>query len=143
MITSDQIRAELKQWDTFFNRVSKTQSLLDREFSLIDDLENYVLLGMQSLSDFFGVKDIQALYNGASADCENFALWLVAEIQKLWRRDNKHKLEPAVFRCIVQGPEGPHAIVMAFTSNGIFFCEPQTGQVFAMGEHNPKIIAVV
>ena len=66
-------------------------------------------------------------YTKTKFDCDNFTMLVSARVNE------KYKVNTCGI-ATGQGPSGPHAFNIFFSEEGLFFLEPQTGEVFAVEE---------
>jgi hypothetical protein len=148
-MTSDEIRRQLKQFDSvnpWKSKISKTKAILDKNYQpmLISELETYVKSVREDWADFFDmtVDELQSLFVSEAFDCDDFAGIMVGDIIKHIRRKGNYQAAVPIFRVIIEGYAGPHAIVMAFTATEIYFIEPQNGTLCSKNERSYKVLAV-
>lgn len=145
-ITSQKIRDQLKQFDSFFGfKPSKTRQLLDPVFQQITvpDFRWLVNESNRYIAEFFGVHpaSVPLLWKQNSHDCDNFANQLVALSNMVWAKRAGETLQPAIFRIISKLPDTVHAYNMAFTDDGIWFADLTRGtNIWSIKEHKPNII---
>jgi len=135
-MTSKEIRKRLKRFDkTWFNKISNTDSILDKEYTALSDEEFNACMELVRIEiDRLGV-----VYRSEVFDCENFASLFCALFVAIWSKDHDHILEPAVFRVIIRRQDGMiHSIVMLIKKDEIKFFEPQ-GYVFI---DTPEVLAI-
>ena len=152
IITSNQIRQELRQWDSFLRRnVSGTQSILDPVFDVMPDREQllkWCAKATQSVVDKFREFDpvayagltkdtLYQLWEAKDRDCEDITMWAISFLQMEWSLT--HDNNPAMFRCVVQREnKKTHSVGLTRTVNGWRFVEFQNLTVW----EQDKVLAV-
>ena len=139
IITSNQIRQELRQWDSFLRRnVSSTQSILDPVFDVMpsrDQLIKWCERATQGIVDKFRELDpaqyadltkytLHKLWERNDRDCDKITAWSITFLQIDWSLT--HDNAPAIWRCVVQREnKNTHSVGLARTANGWRFVEFQ------------------
>lgn len=143
---SDEIRKKLKQWDTWRNKISNTPAILDREYADVDyeQFVKYADLTRSAMAAALHAnkENIPYTFQADVFDCDDYALLFQALFELTWMFGAKPDKPAPVFRCVAETDRGPHAFNIAFTKDGILFCEPQTGRIWNITEEKQKILAI-
>ena len=143
---SDDIRKYLKQWDRWRYKVSDTPAILDREYAdmTVEQFKKFSDFARMDMGNMLerSKDDIPYAFRPGLFDCDDYALLFQALFGLTWMDDSGQDKPAPVFRCIAETPDGPHAFNIGFTTEGIYFCEPQTGRIWGISEEKPKILAI-
>ena len=145
LITTDSIRAQLKQFDSFWGRkISNTQQLLDSKYLLLspEEAQKLVKEANKYIGEFFGAKETEVpyLWREMSHDCDNFAGELVSFSNMISARKGGTSAQPAIFRIVAENTGVVHAYNIIFTSNGIYFVDLTKGADIWKMKEKPNII---
>ena len=109
--------------------------------------KSYTLEGAENVKRIIGkcgrYKKIQ--FRDQIADCDDYALSVWAEFSEIWGNTPKYYLPCPIGRASgfkFNGDAGNHTTITFLSSDGIYFFEPQTGEVWLSDSRNDLIFLV-
>jgi len=142
-ISSEEIRKELKRFDSFFGKkISATENLLDTKFILLskEELKETVQWANNKIAENYNVKpeEVKSLWKSLKHDCDDFANELCVFSNMRFALMKEATASPAIFRAIVHRNPLPHAFNMCFTQQGIWYADLSRG--IDTWQENPTIL---
>lgn len=135
-LTSKQIRDQLKVFNTWRHRVSKTALLKDRIYTCPTPEEF-----MRNFE--FACDKIDATFNNEEFDCDDFAdvacSFIKLRRRKLSMHDGYERYAYPIWPCALSSK---HTICICITELGIWFGEPQNKTTWDLKNNNNTIVMV-
>ena len=148
LITSEQIREQLKQFDSklpWGRKISQTQQLLDSAYQHItkDEFAETVVWCNQQIALAFGVMPVALpkVYKALRHDCEDFSGALVTFSNIRFALMDGPTAAPAIFRIIVRLPDTQiHAYNICFSQQGLWYADLLRGTEIWQENPLPDIV---
>ena len=142
-MTADELRAELKVFDSFFNRVSRRAILKDREYDDGKPFEDDFERARKLLADLLGVSldRLGEAYAKDEFDCDDFADCIRSLVKIINRKRSMNGKPGSAYPIFAASLKENHTINIC-VGDKIRFGEPQSGHTWSIEDEKSNVIHI-